>query len=153
VTSTNSTNKRTKYKIYGIAGAVLTLAIPFFIHLTNSGEHLETAQSFCPFKMLTGMPCPGCGITKSLVFLYEGDFANSFYHHIFGIPAFVFCVGLLVLLPTELATGKDYFTKTFYSRKLTWALAITLFGYHLVRLGFFLSDHTFEEVIRQSIWR
>ncbi|WP_246282481.1 DUF2752 domain-containing protein [Flavobacterium agri] len=123
------------------------------IHLTESGNHLETAQSFCPFKMLTGMPCPGCGITKSLVFLYEGDIYKSLYYHIFGLSTFVFCLGLLVLLPLELSTGKEYFNSVFYSKKIGWTLAITLIVYHFIRLCFFLANHTYDEVMLQSIWR
>lgn len=46
--------------------------------LHNHDHHLETDQSLCPFKMLTGFPCPGCGITKSLVYLYEGDLQKAY---------------------------------------------------------------------------
>ena len=77
--SINYTSKNPKQirKILGIAGALLTLVIPYFIMLQNDNRHIETEQSLCPFKLLTGFPCPGCGITKSLVFLYEGDFFKS----------------------------------------------------------------------------
>lgn len=71
-------------KILGIIGAVITLVIPFFLMLHNQNNHLETDQSLCPFKMLTGFPCPGCGITKSLVYFYEGDLYKSLYYHILG---------------------------------------------------------------------
>ncbi|MGK4566332.1 DUF2752 domain-containing protein [Flavobacterium sp. 3HN19-14] len=85
MTSTNYTiNTRQKRKIYGIAGAVITLAVPFFLMLFNHDNHLETAQSLCPFKMLTGFPCPGCGITKSMVYFYSGDLSKSLHYHVLG---------------------------------------------------------------------
>lgn len=152
MTSTSFTNKKKKYKILGIAGAVLTLAIPFFIHLTNSDGHLATAQSFCPFKMLTGFPCPGCGITKSLVALYDGNILESLRYHIFGLPTAMFCIGLLILLPIEICTGKEYFNSIFYSKKLGWTLAISLIVYHFVRLGFFIADNSYPDILRESIW-
>ncbi|MBL0258363.1 MAG: DUF2752 domain-containing protein [Bacteroidetes bacterium] len=74
-------------KIIGISGALLALLIPAIILLLN--PHLEGDQSLCPFKMLTGFPCPGCGLTKSMVFFYEGDWNKSLSYHIFG-PAFTF---------------------------------------------------------------
>ncbi|WP_223845521.1 DUF2752 domain-containing protein [Flavobacterium selenitireducens] len=128
------------------------MAIPFFIHLTNADGHLETAQSLCPFKMLTGFPCPGCGITKSLVSLYDGNLIESLRYHIFGLPTAIFCVGLLILLPIEIATGKEYFNSIFYSRRLGWAMAVSLIAYHLVRLGFFVTDNSYSDILRESIW-
>ena len=67
-------------KLYGIVGALAILAIPYFIMIQSENNNIETAQSLCPFKMLTGFPCPGCGITKSLIFFYEGDFLKSIYY-------------------------------------------------------------------------
>ena len=48
------------------------LIIPVLIYFNDKGN-LENEQSFCPFKMVTGFPCPGCGITKSMVFFYDGN--------------------------------------------------------------------------------
>jgi hypothetical protein len=31
----------------------------------------------CPFRAITGIPCPSCGTTRSLVHLAHGDFAGS----------------------------------------------------------------------------
>jgi uncharacterized protein DUF2752 len=154
VTSTNYTDKkRIKRKIYGIAGAVITLAVPFFLMLTNGGSHLEGAQSFCPFKMLTGFPCPGCGITKSLVYFYEADFSKSLYYHILGPFVIGFCVVTIGVLSLELYTKKDYFNGILYNKKLAYGLAIFLAVYHIIRLVYFVSETSADEILRQSIWK
>jgi hypothetical protein len=85
--------------------AVLVLIIPYFIMLFNEGA-LESKQSLCPFKLLTGFPCPGCGITKSFVALYEGHLLESLSYHIFGLPIFLFCIVLIIILLIELMNGK-----------------------------------------------
>ena len=118
-------NKRSRLKIYGIIGALVTLIIPFFLMLQNGDNHLETAQSFCPFKMLTGFPCPGCGITKSLVYLYEGDLYKSFSYHLFGPFAFLFCLMTIGVLSMELIKGGEYFNFFFYNRKLAYGLGFS----------------------------
>jgi len=120
--------------------------------LHNENNHIEAEQSLCPFMMLTGFPCPGCGITKSLIYLWEGKLYKSLYYHIFGIPTFLFCIGLIPLLTTELITGKEYLSKLFYSQKLAYALGFTLAGYHLVRLVWFIASHNMDEILKQSIW-
>jgi hypothetical protein len=146
-------NTSSKRKIYGIAGALLTLVIPYFLMLNNSNHHLETDQSLCPFKMLTGFPCPGCGITKSLVYFYEGDMYKSFSYHILGPFVIVFALLTIIVLSAELITKKEYFTKWFYSRKLAYGLAIFLGAYHFIRLIYFINANSWDSIVHQSIWR
>jgi hypothetical protein len=39
---------------------------------------------FCPFKALTGIPCPGCGMTRALLSLAKGDFQGAFHFNPFS---------------------------------------------------------------------
>jgi Protein of unknown function (DUF2752) len=154
MTSINYTiNTIAKRKIYGIIGASITLMFPFFLLLLNQENHLDTDQSFCPFKMLTGFPCPGCGITKSLVYFYEGDAYKSLYFHILGPFVVVFCIVTIVVLTTELITEKEYFNSILYNKKIAYGLAIFLITYHLIRVVYFIKSNSIDEILRQSIWK
>lgn len=135
-----------------MAGALATLAIPYFIML-HSHESIEAAQSFCPFKMATGFPCPGCGITKSFVFLYSGDLIKSFSFHLFGPFAFLACIGVLIVLPLELITGREFFKSYLFSKRIAYTLALMLAAYHLIRVIHFAYAHSLDEILRQSIWQ
>jgi hypothetical protein len=153
VISTDYTNNsRIKRKIYGIIGAAITLIIPFFLMLDNHNDHLETDQSFCPFKMVTGFPCPGCGITKSLVYFYEGDIYKSLSYHILGPFVIVFCWLTIIILTTEIITKKEYFSGLLYNRKLAYNMAYFLGFYHLIRLVLFIRESSFDDILHQSIW-
>lgn len=60
------------------------------------------AQSdvLCPFRLLTGLLCPGCGLTHAFVHLTHGDLGLAFDHHPFGplvYAVFVVTVGWAVL--------------------------------------------------------
>ena len=120
--------------------------------LQNGNNHLETDQSLCPFKMLTGFPCPGCGITKSLVYLYEGNLYKSFSYHLFGPFAFLFCLAAVIILSMELIKGEEYFSSVFYSRKLAYYLGFSLGLYHLIRLVYFVCSYSMDDILHQSIW-
>lgn len=146
-------NVNTRRKLYGIAGMLLMLAIPFFIGKHQRGTQLETQQSLCPMKLLTGFPCPGCGITKSMVFFYEGNVSKSFHHHLFGPITILFCLAGILLLALELLTRRVYLQKWFYSKRLAYALGITLAAYHTARLFYFVSDNNLHTILAQSIWR
>ena len=121
--------------------------------LQNGNHHLETDQSFCPFKMLTGFPCPGCGITKSLVYFYEGNLLTSLSYHILGPFVIAFALLTIVVLLTELITEKEFFNKWLYNRKLAYGLAIFLATYHIIRLIYFVQDNSLASILQQSIWR
>ncbi len=54
--------------------------------------------TLCPFKLLTGHDCPGCGMGHAVVFAMRGDFAASFHAHPLGAP-------LLALWTSWLAWG------------------------------------------------
>jgi hypothetical protein len=154
MTSINYTiNIKSKRKIYGIIGAFITLMIPFFLMFFNHNNHLETDQSLCPLKMLTGFPCPGCGITKSLVYFYEGDLQKSLYYNIFGPLVIAFCIATIAVLTTELITKKEYFNNLLFNKKLAYGLGIFLAAYHFIRIIYFIRNNSIDDILHQSIWR
>ncbi|MEQ1862609.1 MAG: DUF2752 domain-containing protein [Chthoniobacteraceae bacterium] len=57
----------------------------------------------CPWNAATGLPCPGCGLTRASVQLLSGDFSGSMRTHPFA-PAVVIALGF-VLAGAVLADG------------------------------------------------
>lgn len=121
--------------------------------LNDTDNQLETAQSLCPLKMLTGFPCPGCGITKSLVYFYEGDLIRSLTFHLFGPFVVLFSLVTIAVLTTELITKKEYLNAYLYNKKIAYFLAAILVIYHIIRLVYFVKTNDFDSVLQQSIWR
>ena len=139
-------------KYYGIIAASITLIIPFLLIFFDQNIALEYKQSFCPFKMLTGFPCPGCGVTKSLVFLYEFDLYKSLYYNAFGPLIIFFCLFTIILLSVELITNKEYFNQYLYNKKLAIVLGFILGCYHIIRLIYFIKNHSLADIAKESIW-
>ena len=142
-----------KNKILGIIGALLSLIVPFFIMLLNKSDSLETKQSLCPFKMLTGFPCPGCGITKSIISFYDGNVLQSLTYHIFGIPLVLFCIVIIFVLIYEIFFKTDVLSQFLYNKKLGITLGIALGTFHLARLFLFIKNNSVDSILIQSIWR
>ncbi len=44
----------------------------------------------CIFHNLTGLPCPGCGLSRSIVAAAHGEIINSFSHHRLGLLTLVY---------------------------------------------------------------
>lgn len=51
----------------------------------------------CPFRLITGIYCPGCGMSRALISLFQGDLQSSWSYHPFLIPTLVLVVISLVL--------------------------------------------------------
>jgi hypothetical protein len=51
----------------------------------------------CPILAATGVPCPGCGLTKASLELFHGDFAASIQTHAFA-PIFLIAFFIMVLV-------------------------------------------------------
>ncbi|MGO8671164.1 MAG: DUF2752 domain-containing protein [Capsulimonadaceae bacterium] len=70
--------------ISGIFAASALLPVP------GADGRILHLPTICPFYNLTGLPCPGCGLTRSFVCLAHGHIAQSCRWHPLG-PA-LFCI-------------------------------------------------------------
>lgn len=48
----------------------------------------------CPFRAVTGLPCPGCGMTRAFCALGHGDLSGAFGYN--ALAPFVFAAALLL---------------------------------------------------------
>ena len=56
--------------LWNIRIAILVFAIYFII-----GR--KFLYSLCPMVIMTGFPCPGCGLTRAMFMVLRGDFAGA----------------------------------------------------------------------------
>ena len=89
----------------------------------------------CPFLRLTGIPCPGCGLSRAVILLLKGDFAGSLRFHAFA-PIFLLAavaVILTVLLPKSVI--QPAISKAELLERKTGFTVIILVGLILYWLG------------------
>lgn len=41
-------------------------------------------RAFCPFVIVTGLPCPGCGLSRACLLFLTGQFSRSLFLHPLG---------------------------------------------------------------------
>jgi hypothetical protein len=64
--------------------ALIWLGALIFLAFSNPDTH---HYSFCPLDNLGFSYCPGCGLGRSVGYLFRLDFESSFLSHPLGIPA------------------------------------------------------------------
>lgn len=65
----------------------------------------------CIVRMLFGIPCPGCGITRAFQFLLQGKIAEAVYIHPFWVAIVVLFFDFFL---TDILSEKRIFQKELY---------------------------------------
>ncbi len=76
-------------------------AISFLAGAVLIASALVPADNFpdllpCPFKLLTGWPCPGCGLTHAFCDISHGNLARAWADNPFGILFYALALMCLV---------------------------------------------------------
>ena len=123
--------------------------------LLAGGQLLDLRLWFCPFAELTGLPCPGCGLTRATLALGTGDWHASLRYHPFA--AFFILVGCFAVIgavaPTERVEKLALAVESFERRtRLPVIFLMLLVGFSLLRmLGFWY--HPSNTVQTAPFWR
>jgi hypothetical protein len=95
-------------KIHHLAPHIVVLTIcllillgSFLLKPSESGDGLLYIGSLplphsCTFKNLTGIPCPGCGLSHSMVEAARGDLKQSFRYHHLGLLTLIYVLAQLI---------------------------------------------------------
>jgi hypothetical protein len=129
------------------------LLYPLSLLYFSNPNTIETDQSLCPSKLMTGLPCPGCGITKSMLFFYQANFTKSLHYHLFGPLLISICVLVFFITITELILSKKIYNSSKKIKYAGYTLAFSLGLYHFFRLTYFIFNNSIDEILRQSVWR
>ncbi len=70
--------------------------------------------NLCQFKLATGLPCPGCGLTRATILMAHGDFTRAWMYNPFILAIFPAMVVLAIYpfimaqLPERVISGLDW---------------------------------------------
>lgn len=96
-------------RLYLITGIVCFFGIIWIIlDYFNSSE-----VTVCPFKLVTGYPCPSCGTTRSISALLHGNILEAFMINPLGIVSSLVILSVVILLTLDLLTKKDYYFRVY----------------------------------------
>lgn len=116
--------------------AVVILAASFIFSPGRLGPDL------CPLHRMTGLPCPGCGVTRGLMHFSHGEVslalgANPWVLVLWPVLALL---AVSALAPAPVMARFDAFVARLepWPSRLVRVLLLGFFGFGLLRLGYFL---------------
>ena|ERR1700722_13001881 len=122
---------QTKWRIIGCLGC-LSVVLASFLYV----PWVSHGPVFCPFRFFFGMPCPGCGLTRSFCAVSQGEIREAMSFHLFGPFVYAACVCAIPLLSIEIARRRriDWLHQLLFSRRVGYIAAWSLMLYHGARL-------------------
>ncbi len=120
----------------------IAVGVTAFLGIANMlGFHLWP----CLFAKITGLPCPGCGMTRATVALIKGDWAASFAYHPFAAAFAIFGILLALVAILPQARRQQLAASVGRFERLTALPLLLLFAallYGLLRMSGVVPDHT-----------
>lgn len=116
----------------------ILIAFPFSLFAVRSMVHTwgsvqEVARlSFwpCPLKFLTGWDCPTCGLTRSVLAAWNGEFQLSFQYHFGGPLLLALCWFLFFMaLADRLARLNSTLSQIRRTSQFQWLSRISVVAY------------------------
>lgn len=88
----------------------------------------------CPFRLLSGLPCPGCGLTRSWVYLMHGHWSDAVAANPFGILSLLSVVAVIVAVVVALVRRQPVPELGRFTRhRLVWVVLAGWVAFGVVR--------------------
>lgn len=74
-------------RVQGLAVAGALVGFALLVHLRD--PHHPGALGICPLLALTGFYCPGCGASRAMRDLTDGNLREALGHNVLAVPGFI----------------------------------------------------------------
>ncbi|MBL9117122.1 MAG: DUF2752 domain-containing protein [Verrucomicrobiaceae bacterium] len=92
----------------------------------------------CPYRTATGIPCPGCGLTRGTISLFRGDWTAAWSYHPFSwlvLPGLAVIVISIVLTPPQRARFIGLVEKIERLTGICWLVLVGLMAFGIWRMS------------------
>ena len=118
-------------KILIACALVLVAVAAVVLYVFDPSEYVLMPK--CPFKLLTGWDCPGCGFQRAMHALLHGHVAEAIRFNVFLVVAVPYLLALLVANFLCTADRKAKMLAVLESRTAIWIYVVLYVTWMVVR--------------------
>jgi hypothetical protein len=135
----DDTRRRARLPLAILAGVY---ALSCLLPMPGVDGRILHLPSICPFNALTGLPCPGCGLTRAFVCIAHGHLLEAVHWH--PLAPVVFMAGIVALVDNAArwSTGRSLFPDApRWRSRVYWGAAVVFLMFGLARMFYYASLH------------
>ena len=87
----------------------------------------------CPFKLLTGLSCPACGIQRFIHAMTNGHFREAIAYNYFLVYALPYIVAIIATFLMPASRLKELMQKIFENKFAIWLYIATFCAWFAIR--------------------
>ena len=125
-------NEQNRIHLNFLLSNILILILIAFVG--NSVGSFNGLPHVCLFRKFFGIPCPGCGITRSLIDISRFDLPSSWQSNPVGIFIALFVFIQIVMRPLAMIFRKISDLMGAYSKSLSNTIIISLFLVWIIKV-------------------
>ena len=80
-----------KIAVIIVLAVISSSSIFYYLFEIDFIHHLPT-RSLCPFQAITGLECPGCGMTRAMISLGQLKLGAAMGYNLFSIPLLILMI-------------------------------------------------------------
>ncbi len=111
-------------KLYALLSTACAAGYIWIIITFYQTNALGNDPTVCLIKSITGVPCPSCGSTRSVLSILKGNFADALFWNPFGILIMIILLVAPLWMVYDLARQNDslyrFYNRTELFLKRTW---------------------------------
>ncbi len=139
--------KHTHWFIFLVLATILTIS--WFYHPQAAPQ-----QTLCGFKTVLGLPCPGCGLTRSFCALAKGELLAAFSFNLLGPFLFFFTLSYwLTSILSCLGYDKPFtsYTNSIYQTRFPQITLAIFVAYGLLRIIYLITTEGISNTIGKGL--
>lgn len=134
-----------------ILGAVACLSVLIVSYVY--APYKQSGPVLCPLRLFSGLPCPGCGLTRAFCSITHGHLVAAVRFHAFSPLVFLGFLVAIIVLPLEAFRRRRlrFLNRILFSPTVAQCLLVSLITYHVIRLIYQASNGQLMESVKHSI--